>query len=102
VDSAKGLTPLLRPNPSVVIAENVIPESAGGGYPESRKNRIILDPGSRPALRDLAGMTNCNSASMRWGFTSKPRVGKVGDFDSGFEWSTKNFGLKRGAWRKAM
>ncbi|MGD9272541.1 MAG: hypothetical protein PVH08_15815 [Syntrophobacterales bacterium] len=57
MDSAKGLTPLLRPNPSVVIAENVIPESAGGGYPESRKNRIILDPGSRPPQADLAGMT---------------------------------------------
>jgi len=33
---------------------------------ESRKivgNQIILDPGSHPASRDLAGMTNCNTVS---------------------------------------
>jgi hypothetical protein len=33
---------------------------------ESRKigeNQIILDPGSRPAPWDLAGMTNCNTVS---------------------------------------
>jgi hypothetical protein len=24
--------------------------------------RLFLDPGSRPALRDLAGMTNCATA----------------------------------------
>jgi hypothetical protein len=33
---------------------------------ESRKiaeNKIILDPGSHPAPRDLAGMTNCDTAS---------------------------------------
>jgi len=36
-----------------------------GGDPESRKvveNQIILDPGSHPAPRDLAGMTNCDNA----------------------------------------
>jgi len=35
--------------------------------PESRKpakDRIILDPGSHPAPRDLAGMTNCHRVSM--------------------------------------
>ena len=37
-----------------------------GRDPESRKvarNQIILDPGSHPAARDLAGMTNCDTAS---------------------------------------
>ena len=37
-----------------------------GRDPESRKlleNRIILDPGSRPAARALAGMTNYDTAS---------------------------------------
>jgi hypothetical protein len=37
---------------------------------ESRKigeNQIILDPGSRPAPWDLAGMTNCNTVSGRRG-----------------------------------
>jgi hypothetical protein len=32
--------------------------------PESRKlagNQVILDPGSRPAPRDLAGMTDCDT-----------------------------------------
>jgi hypothetical protein len=36
--------------------------------PESRKiaeNQITLDPGSRPAPRDLAGMTNCDTVSNR-------------------------------------
>jgi hypothetical protein len=39
---------------------------------ESRKiseNKIILDPGSHPAPRDLAGMTNCGAVSDREGFT---------------------------------
>ena len=37
-----------------------------GRDPESSKfaeNQIILDPGSRPALRDLAGMTNGETIS---------------------------------------
>ncbi len=37
-----------------------------GRDPESRKiteNRITLDPGSHPAPRDLAGMTNRDPAS---------------------------------------
>ena len=29
-------------------AKSVIPEYAGGGYPESRKNNALLDTGSRP------------------------------------------------------
>jgi hypothetical protein len=28
-------------------------------------NRLLLDPGSRPASRDLAGMTNCDTVSKR-------------------------------------
>jgi hypothetical protein len=37
--------------------KSVIPESAAGGYPESRKNNNLLDTGSRPPQADLAGMT---------------------------------------------
>jgi hypothetical protein len=40
------------------IIKSVIPESAAGGYPESRKNNGLLDPGSRPPPPDLAGMTD--------------------------------------------
>jgi hypothetical protein len=31
------------------------------------ENQTILDPGSHPVLRDLAGMTNYNTASKREG-----------------------------------
>jgi hypothetical protein len=64
MDSAKGLTPLLRPNPSVVIAENVIPESAGGGYPESRKNNTLLDSGPRSPGADSSSMTIMRAAAV--------------------------------------
>jgi hypothetical protein len=43
-----------------------------GRDPESRKiaeNQMILDPGSHPAPRDLAGMTNCDTVSRRRGLT---------------------------------
>jgi hypothetical protein len=48
--------------------KTVIPgeQNECGRDPESRKlakNQIILDPGSHPALWDLAGMTNCGAAS---------------------------------------
>jgi len=39
---------------------------AAGRDPESslfRQLRTFLDPGSRPAARDLAGMTNCHTVS---------------------------------------
>jgi hypothetical protein len=38
--------------------------------PEFRKlsgNQVTLDPGSHPAPRDLAGMTNCDTASREGG-----------------------------------
>jgi hypothetical protein len=38
-------------------AKTVIPESAGGGYPESRNNNALLDTGSRPPPADSSGMT---------------------------------------------
>ena len=38
-------------------AKSVIPESADGGYPESRKNNTLLDTGSHPAKRGSSGMT---------------------------------------------
>jgi hypothetical protein len=37
--------------------KSVIPESAAGGCPESRKNNTLLDTGSRPPEADLSGMT---------------------------------------------
>jgi hypothetical protein len=49
-------------NRAVIPAE---PKDSGRD-PESRKvaeNQIVLDPGSHPALRDLAGMTNYDTAS---------------------------------------
>jgi hypothetical protein len=47
--------------------KTVIPGEQNGLWrdPESRRilgNQIILDPGSHPAARDLAGMTNCDTA----------------------------------------
>jgi hypothetical protein len=50
--------------------KNVIPGEPKdcGRDPESRKvakNRNILDPGSHPVSRDLAGMTNCDTLSRR-------------------------------------
>jgi hypothetical protein len=38
-------------------AKPVIPESAAGGYPESRKNHTLEDTGSRPPEADSSGMT---------------------------------------------
>jgi hypothetical protein len=41
-----------------------------GRDPESRKvgeNQNILDPGSHPAPRDLAGMTNCDAVAFEEG-----------------------------------
>ena len=51
------------------FVNTVIPgeRNAVGRDPESRKtaeNQIILDPGSHPVPRDLAGMTNCDTVSM--------------------------------------
>jgi hypothetical protein len=37
--------------------KSVIPESAAGGYPESRENNSLLDTGSRPPWADSCGMT---------------------------------------------
>jgi hypothetical protein len=45
--------------------------------PESRKigeDQMILDPGSLPAPRDLAGMTNCDTASLGRGERKKREV----------------------------
>jgi hypothetical protein len=52
------------------IENTVIPGEPkdGGRDPESREvaeNRNILDPGSHPTPRDLAGMTNYNIVSKR-------------------------------------
>ena len=46
---------------------------------ESRKivsYQIILDPGSHPAPRDLAGMTNCDTASSGVGSLQKGAQGR--------------------------
>jgi hypothetical protein len=59
------------PLPWVAVSgfdKTVIPgeQNDFGRDPESRKvaeNQIILDPGSHPASRDLAGMTNYDAAS---------------------------------------
>jgi hypothetical protein len=40
-----------------LLNQNVIPEYAVGGYPESRKNKNFLDTGSRPPQADSSGMT---------------------------------------------
>jgi len=55
-----------------------------GRDPESRKvaeNQIILDPGSHPAPRDLAGMTNYDTAPHGGGLTRHSSLaGKGGAF----------------------
>ena len=51
------------------LAEPVIPDESAYKADEIRNPlifnmiRLFLDPGSRPALRDLAGMTNCDTVS---------------------------------------
>src|SRR5210317_1745818 len=40
-----------------LLSQHVIPESAVGGCPESRKNNRLLDTGSRPPQADSSGMT---------------------------------------------
>jgi hypothetical protein len=42
---------------------------------------LFLDPGSRPALRDLAGMTNCDTVSC--GDRPKKEAIKVKGFEAG-------------------
>ncbi len=61
------------------FAKTVIPGEPNdyGRDPESRKPKKIqniLDPGSHPAPRDLAGMTNCDTASFRRGISDRDMV----------------------------
>jgi hypothetical protein len=65
-ENSKSFHPHPCPPPSETVSQfykTVIPGEPNdvGRDPESREavgNRIILDPGSHPAPRDLAGMTN--------------------------------------------
>jgi hypothetical protein len=47
------------------------------------ENQIILDPGSHPATRDLAGMTNYDTASYGGGRTGKVMRDQDSIFDKG-------------------
>jgi hypothetical protein len=68
-----GMVRFLPPIEAVTqCLETVIPDepTPGGRDPESRRHNeyeYILDPGSRLAWRDLAGMTDCDTASFARG-----------------------------------
>ena len=55
-----------------------------------------LDPGSRPAVRDLAGMTNCNTVSLAEMAFCKERSSVVANKGKNqIFWIKKLKGLKR-------
>jgi hypothetical protein len=65
-----------------------------GRDPESRRiveYQIILGPGSHPAPRDLAGMTNCGTAARRGGYHLKVER----EFPRSLEWGGFAFAPKK-------
>ena len=65
VSDGPGRVKDLRPAAPVALSRDPRIGSGAGFDPESSKIEYLnfLDPGSRPALRDLAGMTNCDPVS---------------------------------------
>jgi hypothetical protein len=74
-----------------------------GRDPESRKitkkNQIILDPGSHPAPRDLAGMTNRETTSRRVKY-SQQACSREGRWHECQDKSGRGFTRRAGNWAK--